>query len=167
MVLSSTLAPLATIIGWSVLPSFLSRLLLKSVYSILPSCKPRTRDSAARHAKFSYVAVIAGYLVYTLVNAYHTVLFDEPNAYHVLGLKVVRQADMQGEPWDANLKGHWRALARAFHPDKSDGSDEAEAHFVQLRLAYEVLSDPAKRAVSTRVLFHALCATADRPRPGS
>lgn len=95
----------------------------------------------------SYVLVIAVYLCHTLVNTYHTVFFDQPNAYHILGLKVIRPATLQGELWDTNLRTHWRGLAKEFHPDKTGGSLESETTFVALRSAYEVLSDPVKRAV--------------------
>lgn len=146
--LSSTVAPIATIVGWSVLPSFLSRLLLKGIYTILPSSKPSNQATASRHARYAYVAVILGYLIHTLLYTYQSVLFDQPNAYHTLGLRTVRQATLQGELWESNLRTHWRGLAKEFHPDRAGSSVSSEAHFVALRSAYEILSDPLKRAVS-------------------
>lgn len=57
-------------------------------------------------------------------------------------LKVNRNAT------DDDLKKSYRRLAMRWHPDKNPGNNtEAEAKFKQLSEAYEVLSDPQKRAI--------------------
>ncbi|KAF8400745.1 hypothetical protein HHK36_014045 [Tetracentron sinense] len=57
-------------------------------------------------------------------------------------LKVNRNAT------DDDLKKSYRRLAMKWHPDKNPNSKkEAEAKFKQISEAYEVLSDPQKRAV--------------------
>ncbi|KAF0911558.1 hypothetical protein E2562_011186 [Oryza meyeriana var. granulata] len=60
-------------------------------------------------------------------------------------LKVNRNATLE------DLKKSYRRLARTWHPDKNPtGGAEAEAKFKQITEAYEVLSDPEKRAIYDR-----------------
>jgi molecular chaperone DnaJ len=62
-----------------------------------------------------------------------------PNDYYeVLG--VPRTAP------DAEIKRAYRQLARKYHPDVATDKAAAETHFKQINEAYEVLSDPQKRA---------------------
>jgi molecular chaperone DnaJ len=58
--------------------------------------------------------------------------------YEVLG--VAREANEQ------ELKSAFRKLAHQYHPDKNPGSRDAEEKFKEASEAYEVLSDPEKRA---------------------
>lgn len=60
------------------------------------------------------------------------------NFYEVLGVE--RTADGQ------TIKKAYRRLAMKWHPDKNPGDAEAEERFKQIAAAYEVLSDPEKRA---------------------
>jgi molecular chaperone DnaJ len=57
--------------------------------------------------------------------------------YQVLGVS----ADATQE----DIKRAFRRLARAHHPDMNGGDPEAERRFKEVNLAYETLSDPAKR----------------------
>lgn len=48
---------------------------------------------------------------------------------------------------DAEIKKSYRSKAMKFHPDRNaDNPEEAEVKFKQIKEAYEVLSDPKKRA---------------------
>lgn len=58
--------------------------------------------------------------------------------YEILGLQ--KDADL------ASIKKEYRKLALKYHPDKNPGDTQAEEKFKEAAEAYEVLSDPDKRA---------------------
>ena len=58
--------------------------------------------------------------------------------YSVLG--VSRDAS------EEEIKKAYKALSRKYHPDANPGDKEAEAKFKECNEAYEVLSDPQKKA---------------------
>ena len=60
------------------------------------------------------------------------------NYYETLG--VGREADPK------EIRSAYRRLARQYHPDVNPGDPEAEERFKEINEAYEVLSDPQKRA---------------------
>lgn len=62
--------------------------------------------------------------------------------YDVLGVK--RGA------CEKDIKGAYRKLARKYHPDVNPGDTNAEARFKEISEAYQVLSDPKKRAMYDR-----------------
>ena len=48
------------------------------------------------------------------------------------------------------IKSAYRKLAMRWHPDRNNGSKEAEERFKDLTEAYDVLRDPQKRAAYDR-----------------
>lgn len=61
--------------------------------------------------------------------------------------------ELLGVPRDADgeqIKKAYRKLALKYHPDRNDGSKEAEARFKEVTEAYEVLRDSEKRAMYDR-----------------
>ncbi len=47
---------------------------------------------------------------------------------------------------DRDLKKAYRRMAQKYHPDRNSGDAEAEMRFKEAKEAYEILSDPQKRA---------------------
>ena len=64
------------------------------------------------------------------------------NYYQILG--VTRGAS------DAKIKTAWKEMAKKLHPDKNPDDPKAEEAFKELGEAWEVLSDPKRRAVYDR-----------------
>lgn len=67
---------------------------------------------------------------------------DKRDYYEVLGVPRTASAD--------EVKSAYRRLALKYHPDKNKGDKEAEERFKEAAEAYEVLSDPDKRAAYDR-----------------
>src|SRR6476620_2491940 len=51
---------------------------------------------------------------------------------------------------DAEIKKAYRKQAMTYHPDRNNGSKEAEERFKEITEAYDVLRDPQKRAAYDR-----------------
>lgn len=62
------------------------------------------------------------------------------NLYGVLGISPIASAD--------EIKSAFRALAKRHHPDRNQGNEE---EFKRIAAAYEILSDPERRAAYDRL----------------
>lgn len=67
---------------------------------------------------------------------------DKKDCYEALGISK--------SATDADIKKAYRKLAKKYHPDVNPDNKEAEATFKQITEAYEILSDPDKRAAYDR-----------------
>ena len=63
---------------------------------------------------------------------------DYKDYYKVLGVERSASAD--------DVRKSYRKLAMKFHPDRNPGDKQAEENFKEINEAYQVLSDPQKRA---------------------
>jgi molecular chaperone DnaJ len=58
-----------------------------------------------------------------------------------------KQLEVDKNASEAEIKKSYRRMAMKYHPDRnSDNPEEAEKKFKQIKEAYEILSDPKKRA---------------------
>ena len=76
---------------------------------------------------------------------------DEKNCYEVLGLP--SPLDAPEPATERDIKKAYRSLSMQWHPDKNP-TPEAEAKFVEIAAAYEVLSDETARADYDDFLLH-------------
>ena len=67
---------------------------------------------------------------------------SKPNFYEVMGVPVSATPD--------EIRKAYHRLALRWHPDKNQGSAEAEEKFKLVGDAYQVLSDPDKRSLYDR-----------------
>jgi len=141
-----------SVLGWAIVPSFLTAQLLKTLYWLsaststlsinipfLPSFPPPIRGTPlyAKHYRFTYALVVLSYLLYNLIQSS---LVIEQNYYEML--------DVHTDVDDSGLKLAFRAWVRMNHPDKIQGrGDELqrEEWFRKVREGYEALRDPVVR----------------------
>lgn len=64
------------------------------------------------------------------------------SAYDILGVS----PDATG----AAIRSAYRKLAKIHHPDTNEGDETARERFLEIRAAYEILSNPDRRALYDR-----------------
>jgi curved DNA-binding protein CbpA len=74
------------------------------------------------------------------------------NHYHTLGVPESASAE--------TIKSAFKALAVQYHPDKHQGDEQMEEQFKTINAAYQILSDPYKKAQFDLQLYHARMAYA-------
>ncbi len=126
-------------VGWHVMPALLSRMLLQGLATLRLIQPAKTQETAASYQRRATLAVILGYLLYTVVQQIQQL---PPSHYAILNLSTDASED--------DIRRSFRALARRYHPDKLDPQDfvlqgQVQDYFLRIRHATEVLSDPVKR----------------------
>ncbi|KDQ20185.1 hypothetical protein BOTBODRAFT_170188 [Botryobasidium botryosum FD-172 SS1] len=133
MNLSPVAAAIASLVGWSILPNFLTRIALSLARSIgLPFAQSPDIPTSSRTYRITYSLVIASYLLYTIFAAIRTAPLS---LYEILGCA---PGATEGE-----LKQAFRSFAKKNHPDHV--GPQGERAFMVVRDAFEALKNPVKR----------------------
>lgn len=136
--LSPAAGALASLVGWSILPSFLTRIIISLAFRVgIPFVPASDIPKSSRAYRVTYSVVIASYLIYTIVAA---VRAAPNNFYEILGCAPGAS--------DGELKYAFRAFAKKYHPDIV--GPHGEAAFVAVRDAFEALKHPVKRFAHDR-----------------
>ncbi|KAF5357335.1 hypothetical protein D9758_005940 [Tetrapyrgos nigripes] len=126
-------------VGWSIIPDFATRHALNFIHKFYPNIfgvsPPRPGTPAYRqHYRYTFAAVILGYLLYTLIEGSRSMA---PNFYEILG--VPPDVDENG------LKLAFRQFARRYHPDRPGVGAKGAELFIVVRDAFEALKNPTVR----------------------
>jgi hypothetical protein len=127
---TSSLYAIGRLAGWCYIPDIATRRLINFSHRYIPNPPKPGTPAFSRQYRIAYAAVVLGFLVYNLVEAYRAMPL---NYYDVL--------DVHLDFTEEELTKANRAFARKYHPDRG-GADEV---FIQGRLAYNVLKDPITR----------------------
>lgn len=124
--------------GWSVLPDLVTRHSLSVIHQAIfrflrHPTPPQGSPVYVQHYRYTYAAVVLGYLLYNLLEASTSL---PKNFYELLH---VRPAIAD----DSTLKTAFRAFARKHHPDRVGA--QGERYFIEVRDAFEALKDPVVR----------------------
>ncbi|KAF9957804.1 hypothetical protein BGZ72_001335 [Mortierella alpina] len=128
----------AGIVGWAVVPSFVTNILHTLWYSFSYSNKsaaipPRGSAKHTQDRNRILCAVILSYLLYLIHSVDRSL---EPSHYDILDLGFHTFTQKQ-------LKTNFRKASLQYHPDKV--GDAGAEIFLKIRAAHEVLSDPTLR----------------------
>ncbi|KAF3809393.1 Chaperone protein DnaJ [Colletotrichum sp. SAR11_59] len=130
-----------SLIGWAFLPNLATSWVQSIYYGLaIRAGDPKPQPGSAKyaiHRRRIYILVVSAYLLYTLIEADHT-LRRQGTFY--TDLDVAASAPVR------IIKSRFRRLAAVYHPDKQTGdSSAAAARFMHLKTASETLSDPNRR----------------------
>ncbi|GAA5944008.1 hypothetical protein JCM1841_005390 [Sporobolomyces salmonicolor] len=145
-------AHLTSVLCWTFLPSLFTSILLGAFYRLAPSSRPtlpaNTSPSqlasanavAQKHFRRARIALVAGYLAYSVLSVYWAQGSGvSQNYYALLGIS----REVVERDGASAVKSHWRKLARVYHPDKV--GKQGEQRFVELRKGVEVLENEGRR----------------------
>ncbi|KAK4058062.1 hypothetical protein OIO90_000801 [Microbotryomycetes sp. JL221] len=153
---------LITIACWTLLPSIVTRIVLKLFYQFYPQKRPQITSphssnddnepssivqleqeltKALNHVKVTRALLVSLYIVYTIINTLWTIKTNV-NYYELLGL-TKDQIEQSGSVGSTIVKTQFRKLAKRFHPDKI--GQQGQEIFVELRKATDVLDNEVKR----------------------
>ncbi|KAL8871418.1 MAG: hypothetical protein Q9174_002742 [Haloplaca sp. 1 TL-2023] len=129
--------------GWTFLPNLVTGWIQSLYYGItIRAGDPKPQPGTPRyikHRKRIHIAVIVIYLLYTIYEADYWIR-QEGDFYQDLGVPL----DVD----EKKIKSRFRRLAAVYHPDKAVSPEDhasAEAFFVKLKSAQDVLADSTKR----------------------
>ncbi|WYZ41788.1 hypothetical protein EsH8_V_000683 [Colletotrichum jinshuiense] len=131
-----------SLLGWAFLPNLVTGWVQTIYYGlVIRAGDPKPQPGSAKyaiHRRRIHILVVSFYLLYTLIEADHT-LRKQGTFY--TDLDVAANAPVR------IIKSRFRRLAAIYHPDKQGSSDTGAAadRFMQLKYASETLADPARR----------------------
>ncbi|RHZ75386.1 hypothetical protein Glove_214g36 [Diversispora epigaea] len=124
---------LINFLGWTFFPHLATNLIQKIYYKIFyPAGVKPQQQKYEIHRRRIYIFIVLIYLLYTIADV---ITSRSSNYYDVL--KVDRDFTTK------EIKTNLRKLQLAFHPDKNKGQEGAQ--FIEIRVAYDTLTDPVKR----------------------
>ncbi|KAK3988302.1 chaperone protein DnaJ [Cladorrhinum sp. PSN332] len=133
---------LLSLFGWSFLPNLVTGWTQSLYYSITIRAGDRHPQPGtprwAEHRRRIHILVVTIYLLYTIYEADYDIQ-RQGSFYSDLGIPITAT--------EREIKSRFRRLAALYHPDKVSGGEQeqANAFFVHLKQAQEILIDPAKR----------------------
>lgn len=126
-----------SVVGWSYLPDFATRMLLPYFHQGYQAFTkrpppPQNTPHYRRHYRYVYAVVVLSYLFYNFREA---ALSMSPNYYEILGASPSSD--------EATLKSAFRQFAKKNHPDRV--GVQGEQLFMEVRDAFEALKNPVTR----------------------
>ncbi|KAF2093467.1 membrane associated DnaJ chaperone-like protein [Rhizodiscina lignyota] len=127
--------------GWYFLPNLVSGWVQTTLYGIfIRAGEPKPQPGSPKWIKHRRIIQICVILLYLLYNIYEAdwQIQREGNFYRDLGVSYDAE--------EKRIRSRTRRLLASYHPDKASNDNPlAEAFFIHLRQASDVLVDPAKR----------------------
>ncbi|KAG5722016.1 Chaperone protein dnaJ [Termitomyces sp. T112] len=126
--------PLLSLVGWSIVPDFITKNLLSLLHRFAILSVPTTQPAYRKQYALTFACVVLGYLSYNLIDSARSM---PPNFYQILGVEPM--VDEQG------LKVAFRHFAKRNHPDRPGVGRDGEELFIMVRDVYEALKNPVVR----------------------
>ncbi|ANB11532.1 Scj1p [Sugiyamaella lignohabitans] len=143
-----------SVIGWFFIPDVVTSLVQNIYYKVTGKPVLRGHAQFQQHRRVIYIGVIAIYLIYSVVDAYWSVVYEGnalDGAYR--GLYTVLGVDHRAS--SQQIKSAYRRLSVRFHPDKVTAATSHDT-WLAIKSSYEVLSDPVLRFGYDRLGYNVL-----------